>query len=543
MAVEAARDAVRGGAAVDTLLFATTSPPYAEKLNAATVQAALDLPEDDRARSSSVRRRAWDSRRCCSASTWPRPGARAGLRRRRRRRRARRRAREPERRRRRRRSSPAGQRSHRALARPGLGDDRDPRHLAAARGPLRQAVGGAVRADTMGPAIVDAAAARAAGRRRRAGDARHGHPRRHQPARHGRPAARRSASSPSSSPTRWRRSVGRTGAAHAGLMLARALDSAKPGDRILVVVGGRRRRCDAAAGHRRDRAYRRRRARSTAGSRPSATTWPTRATSSGAASCRPSRRAGPIPSGRPAPPIAAHERWKFAFVGSRCTACGTRPAAAAGRVREVPRRRQDADERFADTSRRSSRRSPSTAWRSRCSRRWWSAVVDFDGGGRFQSELTDVDPKKVAIGNQLEMTFRRLFTADGIHNYFWKARPARTLERRRSTKEATWRATESSDRVAIVGMGCTPSASTGTRASTTCSIEAAEAAYKSAGIEPDDVDAYWLGTMGSLSGLMLSEPLKIQYKPVTPRRELSARPAARRCATPPTPWRRAPTTA
>jgi hydroxymethylglutaryl-CoA synthase len=24
------------------------------------------------------------------------------------------------------------------------------------------------------------------------------------------------------------------------------------------------------------------------------------------------------------------------------------------------------------------------------------------------------------------MTFRKLFTADGIHNYFWKARPIRT---------------------------------------------------------------------------------------------------------------------
>ena len=24
---------------------------------------------------------------------------------------------------------------------------------------------------------------------------------------------------------------------------------------------------------------------------------------------------------------------------------------------------------------------------------------------------------------RVEMTFRRLFTADGIHNYFWKARP------------------------------------------------------------------------------------------------------------------------
>ena len=45
MAVEAARDALRGAPAPDTLIFATTSPPYAEKLNAATVQAALGLPE------------------------------------------------------------------------------------------------------------------------------------------------------------------------------------------------------------------------------------------------------------------------------------------------------------------------------------------------------------------------------------------------------------------------------------------------------------------------------------------------------------------
>jgi 3-hydroxy-3-methylglutaryl CoA synthase/uncharacterized OB-fold protein len=53
------------------------------------------------------------------------------------------------------------------------------------------------------------------------------------------------------------------------------------------------------------------------------------------------------------------------------------------------------------------------------------AVVDFDGGGRFPVELTDVDADEVAIGDRVEMTFRRLFTADGIHNYFWKARPVR----------------------------------------------------------------------------------------------------------------------
>ncbi len=48
MAVEAAREALRHEDEAATLVFATTSPPYAEKLNAATVHAALGL-------SSSVR--------------------------------------------------------------------------------------------------------------------------------------------------------------------------------------------------------------------------------------------------------------------------------------------------------------------------------------------------------------------------------------------------------------------------------------------------------------------------------------------------------
>jgi hypothetical protein len=50
------------------------------------------------------------------------------------------------------------------------------------------------------------------------------------------------------------------------------------------------------------------------------------------------------------------------------------------------------------------------------------AVVDFDGGGRLPVELTDVDVEQVRIGARVELTFRKLFTADGIHNYFWKAR-------------------------------------------------------------------------------------------------------------------------
>jgi uncharacterized OB-fold protein len=53
------------------------------------------------------------------------------------------------------------------------------------------------------------------------------------------------------------------------------------------------------------------------------------------------------------------------------------------------------------------------------------AVVDYDGGGRYPIEMTDLDPSEAKIGMRVEMTFRRLFTADGIHNYFWKARPIR----------------------------------------------------------------------------------------------------------------------
>lgn len=72
------------------------------------------------------------------------------------------------------------------------------------------------------------------------------------------------------------------------------------------------------------------------------------------------------------------------------------------------------------------------------------------------------------------------------------------------------------DRVAIIGMGCTKFGEHWDKGPDDLLVEAAYDAYESAGVTPDDVDAYWLGTMGSgISGLTLSEPLKIQFKPVT----------------------------
>jgi acetyl-CoA C-acetyltransferase len=71
------------------------------------------------------------------------------------------------------------------------------------------------------------------------------------------------------------------------------------------------------------------------------------------------------------------------------------------------------------------------------------------------------------------------------------------------------------DRVAIVGMGCTPFGEHWDKGPDDLLIDAAYEAYASAGLDPDDVDAYWLGTMGQMSGLTLSVPLKLPYKPVT----------------------------
>ena len=45
---------------------------------------------------------------------------------------------------------------------------------------------------------------------------------------------------------------------------------------------------------------------------------------------------------------------------------------------------------------------------------------------QIQGQLIDVpfvEGRTVKIGDRVQMTFRRLFTADGVHNYFWKARP------------------------------------------------------------------------------------------------------------------------
>jgi 3-hydroxy-3-methylglutaryl CoA synthase len=55
------------------------------------------------------------------------------------------------------------------------------------------------------------------------------------------------------------------------------------------------------------------------------------------------------------------------------------------------------------------------------------AVIDLEGGGRYLSQMTDVEAPDVKVGMPVEMTFRRLHEGGGYHNYCWKCRPVREV--------------------------------------------------------------------------------------------------------------------
>jgi hydroxymethylglutaryl-CoA synthase len=217
--------------------------------------------------------------------------------------------------------------------------------------------------------------------------------------------------------------VGNAGVAAPGIALAHVLDHAKPGEVIarLIIADGADvslwRTTDAITSYQPVATVEQQLATSR-DDLPYATylTW------RGMLTREPPRRPDPE---KPAAPVSfRREAWKFGFSASRCTQCETRhlpPTRVCVKCRAVD---EMVPERLADVK--------ATIATFTVDRLAFSmnppvvaAVIDFDGGGRFRCELTDVDPAAVKIGDRVEMTFRRLFTADGVHNYFWKARPAR----------------------------------------------------------------------------------------------------------------------
>jgi len=56
------------------------------------------------------------------------------------------------------------------------------------------------------------------------------------------------------------------------------------------------------------------------------------------------------------------------------------------------------------------------------------AVIDADGGGRLYLQVADAD--NIEIGERVVLTYRRLHEGGGNRNYYWKARPVRENQER-----------------------------------------------------------------------------------------------------------------
>jgi hydroxymethylglutaryl-CoA synthase len=219
--------------------------------------------------------------------------------------------------------------------------------------------------------------------------------------------------------------VGNTGTAHWALLLADVLDRAEPGQQIALVLLADGcdvwilRATDLLPAHRQSVSVRDRIAATNSDlDYAKFLTW------RGFLEREPPRR--PEPDRPAAPPSARSDRWKYEFVGTRDTSgfVYLPPSRVSITTGEIDQMEQV---RMADV--------PATIATFTVDRLAFSlsppvvaAIIDFDGGGRFQCELTDVDPAAVKIGDRVTMTFRRLYTSGGVHNYFWKARPLKSEE-------------------------------------------------------------------------------------------------------------------
>ena len=218
-------------------------------------------------------------------------------------------------------------------------------------------------------------------------------------------------------------SIGNAGTAQPGILLADVLDRAGPDETVLLVVladgatAFALRTTAALTSHRQPQPVA---AQIAAGS--TALEYATFLSWRGFLDREPPRRPDPDPVA--APPAQRRADWKFGLVAAKCTRCGTR-SLPPGRVCEQCHAVDEMlPEPLADV--------PATVATYAVDRLAYTpspptlvVVLDFDGGGRMRCQLTDAAEDEARIGLPVEMTFRRLVTAAGVHNYFWKARPVR----------------------------------------------------------------------------------------------------------------------
>jgi hydroxymethylglutaryl-CoA synthase len=212
--------------------------------------------------------------------------------------------------------------------------------------------------------------------------------------------------------------AGFSGAADAGIALASVLDVAEPDETILVVSAYDG--CDAILVRTTEQLLGARQVTPVSVQRAEGIVVPhlTYLSWHGLVELEPPRR--PEPDRPAAPPAARAEEWKFGLAGTRCRQCGfvhlppvrvCRSCGATDEMDAAPVATLHGTVVTHTVDYLAYSPSPPML----------QAVLDVDGGGRCTIEVTDAEPDRLRVGARVAFTFRRLFTAGGVHDYFWKA--------------------------------------------------------------------------------------------------------------------------
>ena len=218
-------------------------------------------------------------------------------------------------------------------------------------------------------------------------------------------------------------SIGAAGTAHASMMLIAALETAKPGDKLLIIAFAEG--LDVILVEVTDAIEELQNRKGIQGYldiKNNETSYSDYLRWKNLLKVEPPRR--PDIDRPSAPALYRGYQQNLSFTGSKCTECGT-PQFPKQRVcTQCHAKDQMENYQFIGQSAKVATytidylaASPAPPM--------IVAVIDFDNGGRVICELTDCNPKEVEIGMDVEMTFRRLYVAGGLSNYFWKARPVR----------------------------------------------------------------------------------------------------------------------
>lgn len=220
--------------------------------------------------------------------------------------------------------------------------------------------------------------------------------------------------------------IGNTGNAAAGLMLAAALEEARPGDKLLFVTYGEG--CDAMSFTVTEKA---------ASYRPATTVQQLLAHKDnslaygkylkwkGMLDCEPQKR--PAQERSALPDYYRNYKKNHNLTGCRCTACGT-PVFPPQRVC-VHCHQIDKMEAYDFLDKKAYVRTFTIDGLSlSLDSPNFLVVIEFAGGGKMMTYLVDCRKEDIKVGMQVKPAFRKMFEANGVHTYFWKVVPVQEVE-------------------------------------------------------------------------------------------------------------------